>query len=139
MAVVFADPFGSYIDGFERGQQAEMDYQEHAINTFAQEMELLDDLVLSPQRELAKEQRQYARQLDLMVRRDGLARQRQEEGYLLRNPGGTSASARGRVVVNGDRLSAGLGGRVIYSEPGAASFERDSLASQYNLGAPVDG
>lgn len=135
MAVVFADPFGSYISGLERGQQYELDYQEQAFNTFVDEMRLLDDLVLEPQRQLAREQRQYARQLDLMVQRNNLARQRQQEAQLLRE--GTQSPSNRRVVVNGDQLRPVLGGRAVISAPGSASINRASpLAAEYNLGVP---
>lgn len=123
MAVVFADPFGSYISGFERGQEAEMDFQQHALDTFTQEMELLDRFVLAPQRQLAREQRQYARELDLLARRQQGERQRQEERILLSEtaPGRTS-----RVVVDGTRTRPVLGGLGVISEPGSARVEGGS-------------
>lgn len=93
MAIVFADPFGSYIEGAQEGQKFEQDYQESAIDSYSKEMSLLDKLVLSPQRALEKEQRQYARSLDLMIRRDALARSRQEDAALLR--GGSRSSGGG--------------------------------------------
>lgn len=123
MAVVFADPFGSYISGFERGQEAEMDFQQHALDTFTQEMDLLDKFVLAPQRQLAKEQRQYARELDILARKNAAAQQRQEERILLDEtaPGGRQTQ---RVVVDGSRTRPVLGGLGTISEPGSARSER---------------
>lgn len=92
MAVVFADPFGSYIEGYERGQEAEIEYQEHALSTFDSSLNTLDKFVLEPQRQLAKEQRQYARQLDLMMQRHTLARRRNEERELSREDTGRIGS-----------------------------------------------
>lgn len=123
MAVVFADPFGSYISGFERGQEAEMDFQQHALDTFTQEMELLDRFVLEPQRQLAKEQRQYARELDLLARENAAERQRQEERILLDDTG-SAPSRTNRVVVDGSRTRPVLGGLGTISEPGSARAER---------------
>lgn len=93
--IVFADPFGSYLGGVEEGQKFEQDYQESAIDSYSKEMNVLDKLVLAPQRQLEKEQRQYAQKLDLMVRQDSLIRKRQEDAALLRGQGGAMSSGGG--------------------------------------------
>lgn len=128
MAVVFADPFGSYISGFERGQEAEIDYQQHALDSFTQEMELLDDLVLAPQRQMAREQRQYARELDLLARRNASAQQRQEERILLGDTGTSS-----RVGVDSSRTRPVLGGLGVISEPGSARILGGGSADPNNI------
>ena len=138
MAVEFADPFGSFIDGAIEGQEYETSYQEHALDSYVTEMRLLDDLVLAPQRKLASEQRSYARQLDLMMQRHELARQRQQEGYLLGGGGkglGTPAmtlpTGEG-YTLNTDMVTPVLGG--VISAPGSASIA--SPTRTRTLGVP---
>lgn len=136
MAVVFADPFGSYIEGAVEGQQLETSYQEHALNSYVKEMEMLDDLVLAPQRQIAKEQRQYARQLDLMMQRHELARQRQQEGVLLGTDPltGSSITPSGTgYTLDTTLVRPALGG--VLSSPGAASLAPTS-GTRF-LGVPV--
>ncbi|MFV0512504.1 MAG: hypothetical protein ACK5MY_02540 [Jhaorihella sp.] len=139
MAVVFADPFGSFIEGAERGQAFELDYQQQALNSYISEMKLLDQLVLAPQREIAAEQRQYARDLDLLAQRYQYQSQLQAEGQLAMTPlfGSSAGSvydaespqAAPSIFVNPERVTPMLGGTL--SRPGAASVGNPASSTRF--------
>lgn len=121
--VTYADPFGSYLGGVEEGQKFEQDYQESAIDSYSKEMNLLDKLVLAPQRQLEKEQRQYAQRLDLMVRQDALIRQRQAAAASLRGQGGVLSSGGGGMF-----FSMGSGSATAVPDVGSTPAE-ETVAS----------
>lgn len=72
--IIFANPFGSMVDGYERGQKAEIERRQYAADRVEQELTLLDKLVFEPNRELAKEQRQFAREMEMLMMRSALSR-----------------------------------------------------------------
>lgn len=72
MAVVFADPFGSFEEGFIRGQTQRMRVEQHEYDAF-------DRFVFEPQQELAREQREFDRQLQLLNERSRLANRGRSE------------------------------------------------------------
>ena len=136
MAITFANPFGSMVDGYERGQRAEIERRQYAADRVEQELTLLDKLVLEPNRELAKEQRQFAREMERMMARRSASGGRgrsgtgSEFGFNFSDPStGDSVGA----TYNQDAVSIGImqGGHTF---PGLPAADPNSFTFRLNGG-----
>lgn len=100
MPVVFADPFGSFLDGFERGQDQRIQEEDATQQRRLREYDLYDTFVFSPNEERAREQRAFNQQISLMERRFAMQRTARAEAAAERAVDNTIARGSPRLNIS---------------------------------------
>lgn len=78
MSIIFADPFGSFFDGFVEGKELQLRERSQILDERRQQMDEYETFVWEPQQQLAQEQRALQRQISGRAS-SGRARQQRDD------------------------------------------------------------